>query len=305
MKKITIFCLFFFAHVAASEVKNFLIFGARGWIGQKIVGIITQQGHNAICAQSRLENRQDIINEIEKTKPHYIINSAGITGTPNVDWCETHKAETLRTNVIGTLNLADICYMYNIHLTNISTGCIYEYDEKHPLGSGIGFTEEEAPNFDASFYSKTKIKLEELLLEYPNVLNLRVKMPLSTELNKGFIGKIIHYKKIINVPNSLCVLDDLLPCAVDMTLREIKGNYNFVNPGAMSHSEILDLYKKYLAPDHTYESFSFEEQNKVITTRRSNAELSASKLLKLYPDVPHIKDSIINIFQKIKNNQLF
>jgi nucleoside-diphosphate-sugar epimerase len=197
------------------------------------------------------------------------------------------------------LNLADIASIYNLHMTNITTGCIYEYDENHPLGSGIGFTEEEAPNFDASFYSKTKILLEKLILEYSNVLNLRIKMPISTELNKGFVGKIINFKKIINVPNSLCILDDLLPLAVDMTLREIKGNFNFVNPGALSHGEILDLYKEYISPDHTYENFSFEEQNKVIKTRRSNAELSANKLLKLYPTIPTAKDSIIKIFQLI------
>jgi len=300
MKK-TIFLLFCFWQVNA-HIKNILIFGGKtGWIGQKIVKIVRGLGHNPICAQSRLENRQDIIDEISKTKPDYIINTAGIIGKPNIDWCEDHKQETIRTNLIGTLNLADIAYMHNLHVTNISTGCIYEYDDKHPMGSGISFTEDEEPNFTGSFYSRTKIQLEKLILVYPNVLNLRIKMPISTDLDRGFVSKIIKYKKIINVPNSLCILDDLLPIAVDMTLNEVKGNYNFVNPGTMSHNEVLELYKQHIDPYFTYENFSLEEQDKILKAHRANAELNISKLLKLYPDIPHIKESLTKLFIIIKN----
>jgi dTDP-4-dehydrorhamnose reductase len=282
------------------QAKTFLVFGGKtGWIGQKIVQIIKEKGHVPICARSRLENREAIIKEIEEAKPDYIINAAGLTGKPNVDWCEDHKQETMRTNVIGTLNLADIAFMHNIHLTNISTGCIYEYDDKHPMGSGIAFTEEEAPNFFGSFYSRTKIQMESLILEYPNVLNLRVKMPISTELDKGFVGKIIKFKKVVNIPNSLTVLDDLLPLVVDMSLDGIKGNFNFVNPGAISHHEVLELYKQYIDPAHIYEALTLEEQAKMLKARRANAELSAEKLLKRYPNVPCIKDSLKTLFMRI------
>lgn len=298
MKKVIIIILSLYCGHVTTEVKNILVFGGKtGWIGQKIVQILKDLGHNPICAESRLENRQDIINEILKTAPHCIINTAGITGKPNVDWCEDHKQETMRTNVIGTLNLADVAYLHNIHLTNISTGCIYEYDNKHQIGSGVGFTEEDEPNFKGSFYSRTKIHLEKLILEYPNVLNLRVKMPISAELDKGFIGKIVNYKKIINIPNSLCNLEDLLPVAVDMTLRGLKGNYNFVNPGALSHNEVLELYKHYINPHLTYENFTVEEQNKILKAGRANAELSPAKLLQQYPEIPSIKDSLIKIFK--------
>jgi dTDP-4-dehydrorhamnose reductase len=283
------------------QAKTFLVFGGKtGWIGQKIVSIIKDLGHIPVCACARLENREAIIKEIREIKPDYIINAAGITGNPNVDWCEDHKQETIRTNLIGTLNLADIAFMCNIHLTNISTGCIYEYDEKHPRGSGIGFTEEEAPNFTGSFYSRTKIQMESLISEYPNVLNLRVKMPVSLELDKGFVGKIIKYKKVVNVPNSLTVLDDLLPIAVDMTLKEVKGIFNFVNPGTISHHEVLELFKQHIDPMHGYEGFTVEEQDRMLKARRANAELSAAKLLKFYPDIPQISESLVKLFTRIK-----
>lgn len=299
MKKFGFLCLLL-VYVNLADAKVFLVFGGKtGWIGQKIVKIIQDAGHNPICGESRLENRQDIIDEILKIHPDYIINAAGIVGKPNVDWCEEHKAETIRVNVIGTLNLVDIANSYNIHVTNISTGCIYEYDEKHPMGSGIGFTEIEEPNFKGSFYSRTKIQMEALLLEYPNVLNLRIKMPISSELDKGFVGKIIRYKKVINIPNSLCILDDLLPIAVDMTLKGIKGNFNFVNPGTLSHHEVLELYKQYFDVNHTYENFSLEEQNLILKAKRANAELCANKLLALYPTILNIKVALENLFKKM------
>lgn len=283
------------------ESHTILVFGGKhGWIGQKIVTLLKDQGHNPVCAQSRLENREAIIKEIASIKPDFIINSAGIIGNPNVDWCETHKPETIRTNVIGTLNLADIAHQMNIHVTNISTGCIYEYDEQHAMRSGKGFTEEDEPNFNGSFYSRSKILMEKLILEYPNVLNLRVKMPISTDLEHGFVGKIIKYKKLINVPNSLCILDDLLPIAIEMTLKGFKGNFNFVNPGTLSHNEVMDLYKKIIDPTISYENFTLEEQDRILKARRANAELNPAKLLRYFPNIPHVKDSLIKILQTIK-----
>lgn len=302
MKKLSLL-LIITTYALQATPSTVLVFGGKtGWMGKHIVALLQERDCNVVCASSRLENRESIIKEIQETKPDFIINAAGLTGTPNVDWCETHKQETLRTNVIGTLTLADVAFTLNIHLTNVSTGCIYEYDATHPMGSGIGFTEEDEPNFKGSFYSRTKILLETMILEYPNVLNLRVKMPVSQDLSRGFIGKITKYKKLVNIPNSLCVIEDLLPIAVDMTLKGIKGNYNFVNPGTASHNEVLNLYRDHVDPSFTYENFTIEEQDKILKARRANAELSADKLLKLYPNIPHIKDALAKLFIESKKH---
>lgn len=276
------------------EGSTFLVFGGeRGWIGQKMVHILEKEGHTVHPAVARLEDRNGIEQEIKDRKPDYIINAAGIIGKPNVDWCESHKEETIRGNVLGALNVVDIAFQHNIHVTNISTGCIYQYDAEHPLGSGKGFTEEDEPNFSGSFYSRTKIMAEKLILMYPNVLNLRVRMPISADLDpKSFIGKIIQYKKLINVPNSMTILEDLLPLIPQMIERGLVGNYNFVNPGTISHNQVIELYKEYINPAHQYENFSIEEQNKILAVPRSNCELSAAKLLKEFPHIPHIQDSL-------------
>lgn len=286
--------------------KTFLIFGGKtGWIGQKIVSILEQDGQTALCGESRLEAREALRKEIITKNPDYVINAAGVTGRPNVDWCEDHKQETIRANIVGALNLADITCELGIHLTNIGTGCIYEYDAEHTIENQKGFTEQDAPNFHGSFYSKTKIILEALLQNYPNVLNLRIRMPISDDMHpRNFITKIISYKKVVNIPNSMSILSDLLPLIPVMIERGLTGNYNFVNPGVISHNEILELYQHYIDPEFRYENFSLEEQSRILKTGRSNNCLDCSKLLNEFPTVPSISQSIIQVFEKIKKNQV-
>ena len=94
------------------------------------------------------------------------MNAAGLTGLPNVDWCEDHKEEVIRIKVCGTMSLADICVAKDVQCMMFATGGIWEYDESHPFGSRVGFMEEELPNFTGSYYSKTKGMVDSLLRDY-------------------------------------------------------------------------------------------------------------------------------------------
>jgi dTDP-4-dehydrorhamnose reductase len=302
MKKITLLVFIYLSITGTVSLgKTVLLFGGKsGWIGQKLVPILQDSGYDVYCAESRLENRTDILNEISKIKPDAIVSTAGLTGSPNVDWCEDHKQETLRSNVIGTLNLADISAMLGIHFTNLGTGCIYEYDNEHTLENLKGFTEEDTPNFSGSFYSRTKAMVDGLLLNYPNVLNLRIRMPISDDLHpKNFITKITKYKKVINIPNSMSILYDLLPLIPVMIERKLTGNYNFTNPGVISHNQILDLYKQYIDQTFSYENFTVDEQAQILKAKRSNNCLDCSKLLHEFPHIPSIQTSITEVFKRM------
>lgn len=138
-------------------------------------------------------------------------------------------------------------------------------------------------------------QVEELLKEYDNVCTLRVRMPISSDLSnpRNFITKISRYNKVVNIPNSMTVLDELLPIAVEMAKRNLRGIYNFTNPGAVSHNEILEMYKEYINQDFKWSNFTLEEQAKVIVAARSNNEMDASKLKNEFPELLSIKDSLI------------
>ncbi|KAJ6801699.1 trifunctional UDP-glucose 4,6-dehydratase/UDP-4-keto-6-deoxy-D-glucose 3,5-epimerase/UDP-4-keto-L-rhamnose-reductase RHM1-like [Iris pallida] len=274
---------------------KFLIYGRTGWIGGLLGKICEKQGIPYEYGKGRLEERSSLLQDIQNVKPTHVFNAAGVTGRPNVDWCESHKPETIRTNVVGTLTLADVCREHDLLVMNYATGCIFEYDAEHLEGSGIGFKEEDKPNFAGSFYSKTKAMVEELLKEYENVCTLRVRMPISSDLSnpRNFITKISRYNKVVNIPNSMTVLDELLPISVEMAKRNLRGIWNFTNPGVVSHNEILEMYKKYIDPSFKWANFTLEEQAKVIVAARSNNEMDATKLKTEFPELLSIKDSLI------------
>jgi len=294
-----------------SEVKpmtSVLIYGGKtGWIGGLMAELLAKNPDIKVhLAESRIQNRESTAKELDDLKPSHVLMSAGITGRPNIDWCEDHKPETIRTNVIGTLNVADLCNERGIHVTVYATGCIFKYDEKHPLGSGIGFTEEDAPNFDGSFYSQTKGYMEPMLKCYPNCLILRVRMPVSDDLiHRNFVTKIVKYERVINIPNSMTILQEMLPASLAMAKAGLTGVYNFTNPGVISHNEVLDLYTKYIDPTYHYANFTVEEQAKVIKADRSNNELDTTKLLRDMPEgikILPIKEAFEQCFIRMKVN---
>ncbi|KAL2902299.1 Bifunctional dTDP-4-dehydrorhamnose 3 5-epimerase/dTDP-4-dehydrorhamnose reductase [Bienertia sinuspersici] len=285
-----------FAENGSSEKPlKFLIYGRTGWIGGLLGKLCESQGISYTYGSARLENRVSLESDISANQPTHVFNAAGVTGRPNVDWCESHKVETIRTNVVGTLTLADVCLQNNLVLINYATGCIFEYDDKHPIDSGIGFKEEDTPNFVGSFYSKTKAMVEELLKNYENVCTLRVRMPISSDLSnpRNFITKISRYEKVVNIPNSMTILDELLPISIEMAKRNLTGIYNFTNPGVVSHNEILEMYREYIDPGFTWKNFTLEEQAKVIVAPRSNNELETTKLKGEFPELLPIKESLI------------
>nr|XP_027063810.1 trifunctional UDP-glucose 4,6-dehydratase/UDP-4-keto-6-deoxy-D-glucose 3,5-epimerase/UDP-4-keto-L-rhamnose-reductase RHM1-like [Coffea arabica] len=292
-------------HHARKSSLKFLIYGRTGWIGGLLGKICDKQGIAYNYGKGRLQDRVQLLADIQNVKPTHVLNAAGVTGRPNVDWCESHKPETISTNVVGTLTLADVCREHGLLMMNFATGCIFEYDAGHPLGSGTGFKEEDKPNFTGSFYSKTKAMVEELLKEYDNVCTLRVRMPISSDLNnpRNFITKIAKYDKVVNIPNSMTVLDELLPISIEMAKRNCKGIWNFTNPGVISHNEILEMYRAYIDPKFKWTNFALEEQAKVIVAPRSNNEMDASKLKKEFPELLSIRESLIKyVFKPNKKN---
>ena len=158
-----------------------------------------------------------------------------------------------------------------------------------------GFKEGDKPNFTGSYYSHCKAMTENMLQAFPNVLTLRVRMPIVADLTypRNFITKIIKYDKVINIPNSMTVLPELIPLSIEMSKRKLTGVMNYTNPGAISHNEILQLYKDYIDPDFTWENFTVEEQANVIVAPRSNNLLDTDRMKGEFPELLGIKESLI------------
>jgi len=275
-----------------------LIFGATGWIGSQMVDLFDEA--SVVTTNTRMESpmAEEVVREVH---PTHVVCCAGLTGRPNVDWCEVHKHDVIRTNVIGVLNLADICHKRDIHFTYFGTGCIYDYtndiDDLRVGNWKSGFKERDKPNFNRSFYSKTKVMVQELLNEYKNCLVLRLRMPITGDLEhpRNFITKIMGYERIVSVPNSMSVLPTLLPVAADMVKKSVTGTFNFTNPGFICHDDVMNMVKFYRKRDLTWNIMTLSEQSKILKAGRSNCVLDSTKLLELYPDIPDIHTALKNV----------
>lgn len=107
-----------------SKDKTFLIWGGEGWVAGHLKELLEQQNEKVFTTTVRMENRESVLAELDRVKPTHVLNCAGCTGRPNVDWCEDNKEQTIRSNVIGTLNLTDCCFLKGIHITVFATGCM-------------------------------------------------------------------------------------------------------------------------------------------------------------------------------------
>lgn len=175
-----------------------LLYGATGWIGGMFKQLCEDQGVDVRAGRARIESRRDVVLDIERHQPTHVVSAAGATGVPSIDWCEDHKADTIRSNVIGQLNLADVCHERGLHLTYFGTGCIYSAANRATGTATTPFREDDRPCPPDSFYLTTKAMVDDCMLHYPNVLTLRVRMPMSGDVlcPRNLVHKLLKYKKV-------------------------------------------------------------------------------------------------------------
>ena len=280
---------------------KFLLFGHKGWIGKQLFELLKLNSDvEIITTDIRVDNYDEIEKFIINTKPDRIISVIGRTYGDNmnsIDYLEQkgNLKININDNLYSPLNLALISNKYNIHFTYMGTGCIFNGYEQE-------YTEDDDPNFFGSSYSIVKGFTDKIIKKFDNTLNVRIRMPITNDItsNRNFINKIINYKKICSMNNSMSVLPDLLPLMIDMIIKKEIGTINLTNPDYISHNEILELYKEIINPDFKWENMTIEEQNKILLSERSNNILNTEKLKKLYPDVKDIKTSIKDLFLNLK-----
>lgn len=244
----------------------------------------------------------DIAGELRYFDPDVVINCAAKSGRPNVDWCESHKIETLRSNLEAPLNLMRHCLAHQKYLVQLGSGCIYEGGN-----AGLGFSEDDAPNFFRSFYSTTKAALNIAMKPFP-VLQLRLRMPLDSQPgSRNLISKLVSYPEIISLPNSVTFIDDLMEVTEKLILQRATGIYNVASPQPITQQEILECYKRHVDPNHQYKIISLAELESKTAAGRSNCVLSTKKLetagIQLLPTAAKLEVTMHDYAAKVKSAQ--
>ena len=261
------------------NIKNFikpidyLVFGPNGFLGTTLVNILKSNNKHFITSTVRLSNIEKIKNMIELYLPKYIINCAGITGYPNMFWCDNHKLETIETNITYQLTLAHLCNEKNIHLTIFGSGGIFNHDKI--------YEEEEDGNHHINFYGICRSYLEKMIKNYNNVLYLRINYPIADKpCNKNLLTKLLSYKTIDPCEVSITYVNDLFPILIQMIENHETGICNFTNPGTIYLTDIMNIYEKITDKKN---DFQINTNFDIHTSKRSFAKLKTDKINKYIP----------------------
>jgi len=299
-----------------------IVYGHAGWIGTQFTELLKKEKEinplEFILGKSRVDDTTSLCKELDDYSPSHVISFIGRThGTigstkySTIDYLEQpgKLVENIKDNLFSPISLALACKERKIHYTYLGTGCIFNYKNLEAVTKGDGeeitekgFDENDTPNFFGSSYSVVKGFTDRLMHQLSeNVLNLRIRMPIiASENPRNFITKIVNYSKICSVPNSMSVLDELLPIVIKMMNAHLVGTMNLTNPGVISHNEILTMYQKYVDSHFTWNNFTLEEQRKVLACDRSNNYLDTTMLEKFAPNVRCIKDALEDTLKNYK-----
>ncbi len=289
------------------------LLGATGYIGQAFAAELERRGvpfEPLSRAQADYTQFNTFLAYLRRAQPEFVINAAGFTGKPNVDACETARAETLQGNTLFPAMVAHACAVTDTPWGHVSSGCIYagakvvrngrewiEPDLTRPELRELyqqkpetfrGFTEEDSPNFSfrsppCSFYSGTKALGEEAILGVGRGYVWRLRIPFDEFDNaRNYLSKIQRYAKVYDNVNSISHRRDFTAACLDTWDKRVPfGTYNVTNPGAVTTRQVVALIQKILKPARHFEFWESDEEFYQVAakTPRSNCIMDVSKLL--------------------------
>ncbi len=283
-------------------MRYFITGGPKGWLAQKFAAFLSSPAGEAELSSVDITDAAAVARELDRVQPAIVLNAAGKTGGPtvspsgqhghNIDWCEEHKPETMKANVVGPVELVNACKARNIRLVHLSSGCIFQ--GRGHLATGFREDDAVAP---PSFYSWTKYWADQYLTAaWPEgVLIVRLRMPVDVEPSpRNLMDKLKKYPKIIDEENSVSVVPDLVSATKQLMEQGAVGIYHVTNPGSVTHRELMALYREFVDPQHSCEFISTEELYRLGLARagRSNCVLNTDKLIRAGVKIPPIKERI-------------
>ncbi|MDO9021173.1 MAG: sugar nucleotide-binding protein [Deltaproteobacteria bacterium] len=248
-----------------------LVFGA-GFLGRRFARELPL----ATLSTVDITDRDAVAAAIRGARAEVVINAAGKTGRPNVDWCETHRGPTWRSNVLGALELAEACEAAGAHLVHVGSGCVFY----GPSPSPGGWREDDPAN-PISYYSRSKYAADLLLAPLPHVAVVRIRMPVDAAVHpRNLITKLAGYAQVVDVENSVTVVDDLVGVVAALAARRASGVFHATNPGTLRHRDLLALYRQVVDPSHRCELIGEGElvARGLAAAPRSNCVLASPRL---------------------------
>jgi dTDP-4-dehydrorhamnose reductase len=263
-----------------------LLLGGSGYVGSAFRRFFEREGvpfRNIRRSEADYTDPGQLAELLAAARPAFLINCAGYTGKPNVDACETHKAECLAGNAVLPGVIREACERAGVPWGHVSSGCIYTGSKE----GGAGFAEEDRPNFtfrqdNCSFYSGTKALGEEVLEGAGRCYVWRLRIPFNeVDSPRNYLSKVMGYARLLDARNSLSQLDEFAAAAFACWRQGVPfGTYNMTNPGSVTTREVAALIGRSGVLQKGYDFFADEAEFMRVAakTPRSNCVLDVSKL---------------------------
>ena len=273
-----------------------LVIGTDNWIGKYIYNYLNNNlsyNNSEIQINSILKNIKNFNNFqlIKENLRSLIIEYNNSQSDNNVICCiykefgkniysinqiENNLYENIFYNLELPLIVCKICKELNIHCTMISNGCIYEsnYNNINEI-----IDENSVPDLKVSNHSIVSITKENIInLINENCLNLRLRYPISCDFNpECYLSKLIMFSDVLNCDNSVSILEDVIPIAIELIKNNEIGIYNLCNNGYINSIDTLLKYKYTIDENIEINEIS-KEKHDVIIGKRSNLIVSTLKL---------------------------
>ncbi|MDB0031585.1 sugar nucleotide-binding protein [Opitutales bacterium] len=290
----------------------YVVLGATGYLGSYFVNHLESKGEE-VRGLSRQEidytNSDELRSLLNEIKPRFLINAAGYTGKPNVDACESDKAECLFGNTVLPGRIRTACEELGIPWGHVSSGCIYSGRKS----DGGGWTEEDQPNFSfrnrpCSFYSGTKALGEEVLKGAKNCYIWRLRIPFNEEKSpRNYLQKLLNYSSLLEAENSISHIDDYINSCLSSFTQECEpGIYNLTNVGSITTRQVVQWMREEGVTDKEFNFFENEEDfmAKAAITPRSNCVMDTSKAERNGIALRSVEEAVRDSLRKMREQVL-
>jgi len=297
------------------SARRILITGGAGFIGSHLCDSLLRRGDAVICVDNlltgRLSNVRPLLNHPDFTFiEHDVRNPLHIDGRldrifnlacpASPPHYQKDPIGTMKTCVIGTINLLELARQKSARLLQASTSEVYGDPEIHPQPES--YAGNVNPIGPRACYDEGKRAAETLIFDYHRVHGLEVKVarifntygPRMLE-NDGrvvsnFVVQALQGEPITvygrgDQTRSFCFVDDLVR-GLEMLMESaasLTGPFNLGNPHEMTIEEIA---REVLACTHSNSPLRFEPLPKDDPRRRKPVIDAASELLGWRPSIP-------------------
>jgi dTDP-4-dehydrorhamnose reductase len=220
---------------------KFLIIGASGMVGNAFMSELRKAELSHVGTYLSRQKRDllhlDMTDAnatalfLSEVKPDVVIQAAA---QPNVDYCEDHREEAWRTNVVGTQNVASACKRTGAKHVFISTDYVFD-------GTAGPYTEAD-PVSPINYYAVTKVEGEKQVRTVDNHLIVRTGVVFDADPDsKNFALRVVNelsHGRDLRVPidqiGNPTLAGNLAACVIELCRNDKTGIYNVAGRSIVS-----------------------------------------------------------------------